>query len=201
MTQKYSRQLNLGEIPYYRFQASIGENKFMEIFENVRKFQSQKNTKTAYQDESGGVRVNTTNSDSKNELYLDFILKFPGKKRYETKRIQFDVFSHKAHVEKKQNIEFADVMHNGLDYRVSVAFESREPCDLGELMGLDTAKIDCVRVKSRRSWGFQFMSIDLTTSFLLERKKFKYFPKFCQLFFNYLGKTSTGRLLVCLVFR
>jgi hypothetical protein len=191
LNQKYTNKLYLTEVPPFNFEAHVPENNFFQIFENIQKFQQNKNSKSVFHEPSGPIHVKTTNSDSKNELFLDLILKTPSKKKHDTKRIQFDVFSHRAFLENKQDKEFMDVMHNGFQFRISVSFENKTPFDVEELKQLDISKIDCVRIKSRRSWRFEFMSVDMTTSFFLD-KKFKFLDKFSQMFLHYLNRTSPG---------
>lgn len=176
-------------MPYFKFQASIKEYKFFEIFENVRKFHSAKRAKVVHQDPSTDFRILTTNSDSQAQIMVDLFIRRPGSDRHNADRIQLDVFGHRAFREHKLDKQFVDLLHRGVAYRVSTCFEHRQHVDIRQLVDLDTSTVDCVRVKSRRSWGFEFMSVDLTTTYSVNQG-FRPLKAFCQLVKDYLRATQ-----------
>jgi hypothetical protein len=136
------------------------------------------------------IKLKTSNLGSDANIYIDFALKSDSK--CTSKRIQFNVFSQKVFKQTKIKKEFVDVVHIGLEYRISIAFEKKEEISIEDFRRMNITEIDSVRMKNRRSWKFQFMTIDLTTVFKVFSSS-KNFPEFFKMVQKY---TIAGNLLL-----
>lgn len=178
---------------------------FYDVFDNMDKFHKREPTLIATQ---GSMAIKSTNLGSDANMYIDLVLapdkqdKPPpsvgqngsAKPEKTMRRIQFDVFQRKASVQSKHRREFVDVLHKGIEYRLSICLERQEPFDLKDLCALNLLRVRSCRIKNRRSWKFEFMRVDLTTVFTLSGEE-PGFPllmdslrKYCQ-----LGQDAPGR--------
>ena len=184
LNKKYPQYLNNQFIPHIQFKADIKEYKFFEIFENLEKFKTAPKKVSELQTEN----IQTSNLGSKAEFMVDFILTRDPSKPKNVERIQYDLFKNRAYREKKEGKEFVDILHQGISYRFAIAYENKTPIPIEELINIDPKLVNTIRVKSRRSWAFEFMSIDMTTTFLLNRN-FKHLKLFMKMFSSLLGQT------------
>lgn len=146
--------------------ASVSEHTFYDVFNNLQKFQRK---------EPSPIKTNsnlvlfTTDLGSKADVQIDFFLDPSHNSDPNNSRIQFDVFRQKVYRQSKLNKEFVDIIHNGMEYRISVAFEDKQEMDKKEFCNLKTKGINKIRIKNRRSWQFEFKSVDLTTTFEIDK--------------------------------
>lgn len=128
--------------------------------------------------------MKSTNLGSDANMFVDFVLESP--RGGPSRRLQFDVFRRKLVRQTKTRREHVDILHKGLEYRLSVALEATEPLPVEELSALSLQRVQSLRVKFRRSWKFEFMRVDLTKVFALDSHKQGFAP-FMRLLHKYTG--------------
>lgn len=142
----------------HRFNPKIQESLFMSRLELLKKFEN--NVKKEEQ-ETGKLLDNRITSH--NDFSIDFL---PENKSRHLGRFTFDIQNLKYINTAKEDKTNVDIIHQGIDYRISAAYERNQELERQEFLrkiGLIGCKF--ARVKARTSFRFQFLEFSFTRTY------------------------------------
>lgn len=142
----------------HKFNPKINESLFMSRLQLLEKLEM--NT-AEIEKETGQIPPNRVTSHQ--DFSIDFL---PNHKNSHLGRFTFDLENMKYLSTVKEDKTNVDIIHQGIDYRISAAYEKEDHLDRGEFLrkiGLIGTKF--ARLKIRKTFRFQFMEFSFTRIF------------------------------------